>query len=166
MSDDLSKKVLGQIFSEKRKGVAERRQPGSPGAPMRAPGRRHPTAKSSLFAQKGEAKPTTKPLTYTHREGDRRVSTTKPSVERRAGMERRASGIQAERDLRVAATSGAATAERGTIVSAPIQRRVASRAAGTIGSSTSILKKLPGRLGKLATAGLAAYGAYRAWKDE
>lgn len=178
-----------KTFFEKRSG-AERRMKSNP---MRGAERRRtvapPTPISSLFSKKGAAKPmstttvtpaapktqirTVTPTSgpsfthkakYVERQGERRAGnrTISPLSERRSGADRRASGVQTERDLRVAATSGAATAtDRGTIVSAQVRRPRAP--ASTVGEGSHILRKA-GRLGKLATAGIAAYGAYKAWK--
>lgn len=154
---ELSKRVLGKIFNQ----PGERRSSRSP---LRGPERRSPV-----------------PRREPGRLGGRR--STDPKADPRL----------TERDLRVSATdsSSAATAsQRGAISSAPARQarpdllpkrewvkatealprstgRIArsTGTAGTIGSSSSLLRKA-GRLGKMAAAGLAAYGIYKKVKDQ
>lgn len=127
------------------------------------------SVKKQLFGEAEGRRSANSPM----REGSpqRRAPTPRREVSRggRRANDLLADPKQTVRDLRVTGTDagGAATASgRGTIVSAPVQRRVAAKAAGsTIGSSTGILRKA-GRLGKIAAAAIAAYGAYKAWKDK
>jgi hypothetical protein len=186
--DDLvKKKIFKGDGAEKRKGVAERRDPNARGASMRGPDRRRPTAKQSpLFAQKGKANPAS--IQAERRTGrsawpkamEESVIKTQPGATvsgrrlgHRTGGRRhtdfRATPRLVDRDLRVAATSGIGNAaERGSIVSTPVIRPRAS----TIGDSGGILSraaKRPGKIGmlaKIATAALGGYAAAKAWKDQ